>query len=110
MDRSVIPVPLLISTRSSAPRSSVQTLKKYLSEVEKEWTQSVITVRKILQDRPIECMMMGNLYRVKLLQFVELEINGTILIKASQDTMAIIKHSTTLFRGKLELKMELMEA
>lgn len=49
-----------------------------------EWTQPVITVRKILQDKVVECLMMVNLHRVKLLQFVEPKISGTILIRAKQ--------------------------
>ena len=53
--------------------------------------------------------MMGNLHRVKLMQFAKPEINMTMLIKASQSTIGVIKHSITLLRGILELKMELQE-
>ena len=54
-------------------------------------------------------MMMGNLHRVKLLQFVEPKMSVTILIKATQEMMGIIKHLATLFRGKMELRSALME-
>lgn len=96
-----MPIPPLISSSSSAPRLSVQASKKSLTEEETEWTLPVISVRKILQDKPVECLMMGNLHRVKLLQFAELKINGTILIRVKQEMMGIIKHSRTLFRKKL---------
>ena len=84
-------------------------LEKSLLEAEVEWTQLVIAVRKILQDRPVECMMMGNLHRVKLLQFVESKMSVTILIKATQEMMGIIKHLATLFQGKIESRRALME-
>lgn len=96
-----MPIPPLISSSSSAPRLSVQASKKSLTEEETEWTLPVISVRKILQDKPVECLMMGNLHRVKLLQFAELKINGTILIRVKQEMMGIIKHSITLFHKKL---------
>ena len=54
-------------------------------------------------------MMMGNLHRVKLLQFVEPKMSVTILIKETQEMMGIIKHLATLFRGKMELRSALME-
>ena len=62
IDWPVVPVPPLISSRSSAPRSSVHPSEKLLLEVEVEWTHPVIIVRKILQDRLVEYMMMGNLH------------------------------------------------
>ena len=66
--------------------------------------------RRTLQNRPIECLLLENLHKVKLMQFADPVINLTMLIKASQSTMGIIKHSITLLRGLLELKMELLEA
>ena len=62
IDWPAVPVPPLISSRSSAPRSSVHPLETLLSEAEVEWTHPVIIVRKILQDRLVEYMMMGNLH------------------------------------------------
>ena len=53
--------------------------------------------------------MMGNLHKVKMIQFDEPEISGTILVKATQDALGIIKHAMTLFRGKWELRKEIME-
>ena len=70
----------------------------------------MIVARKILQDKPVECRMMGHLHRVKLIQFAELMISMTILIKASLEMLGIIKHSTTLFRGRMMSKREVMEA
>ena len=58
----VVPVPPLISPRSLAPRSSRHPSEKLLSKVEVEWTHPIIIVRKILQDRPVEYMMIGNLH------------------------------------------------
>ena len=52
---------------------------------------------------------MGNLHRVKMIQFAEPEMNGTILIKATQEELGIIKHSVTLFRGIWESRKELLE-
>ena len=37
-------------------------------------------------------------------------ISGTILIKASQEMLGIIKHSTTLFQGRMVSKREVIEA
>ena len=53
--------------------------------------------------------MMGNLHKVKMIQFDEPEISGTILVKATQDALGIIKHAVTLFQGKWELRKEIME-
>ena len=104
-----VPVPPLISPRSLAPRSSRHPSEKLLSKVEVEWTHPIIILRKILQDRPVEYMMIGNLHWVKLLQFAEPEMSVTILIKATQEMMGIIKHSATLFREKIESRKALVE-
>nr|POE58734.1 hypothetical protein CFP56_59086 [Quercus suber] len=96
--------------RMVEPTSGRLPLEKLLTEAEAEWTQPVIGVRKILQDKPVECLMMGHLYRVKLIQFAEPKILGTILIKAIQELLGITKHSTTLFRGIMVSKREMMEA
>ncbi|XP_075636302.1 uncharacterized protein LOC142608413 [Castanea sativa] len=53
--------------------------------------------------------MMDNVYRVKMIQLAKPMISGTILIRATQDTLGIIKHSITLLRGRWELRMDLME-
>ena len=50
---------------------------------------------------------MSNLHRVKMLQFAEPEISETILIKATQGMMGIIKHSATLLYGKMDSRVEL---
>ena len=52
--------------------------------------------------------MKGNLHGVKMVQFAEIEISGTILIKVTQEMMGILNHSMTLFREKLVKKPEMM--
>ena len=52
---------------------------------------------------------MGNLHKVKMIQFVEPEMTGTILIKATQEEMRILKHLVTLYRGIWESRKELLE-
>ena len=42
-------------------------LRKSLVEVEAEWTRPNIVKRKILQNKPIECLLLGNLHKVKLM-------------------------------------------
>lgn len=83
VDRLVVLIPLVISSGLSTTKSRVPTSDRSLAEPKAMWTQPIITERKILQNRPIECLMMGNLHRVKLMQFAKLEINMTMLIKAS---------------------------
>jgi len=61
-DRSPVPVPLSISLGSLATGSSMLILEKLLLEAKVEWTQPVITVRKILEDKPMKCLMMDNLH------------------------------------------------
>lgn len=109
-DRPAIQTPLQISLRPLATRLNVHASENLLSEAELEWTQSEITMRKTLQERPMECMMWGNLHQVKLLQFVEPKMKVTILIKVTQERMGIIKHSISLFKGEMTMKKELMEA
>ena len=73
------------------------------------WTEPKITTRKILQTNQVECSLMGNLHRVKMIQFTKLKMNGMILIKATQEELGIIKHSVTLFRGIWASRKELLE-
>ena len=105
-----VPVQPTRSLGSLATESSILASEKLLSKAEMAWTQPVISVRKILENKSMECLMMGNLHRVKMLQFAEPLIKETILTRASQDTLGIIKHSITLLRGSLESRMELMDA
>ena len=70
--------------------------------------ETEISVRKILQDKPMECFMKGSLHRVKMIQFVETKIKGTILTKTSTGAMGIVHHSITLFRKSLVKKAEVM--
>lgn len=109
-DHPAVQFPSQISSKPPAIRSNVHPSEKLLTKAELEWIQSKITVRKILQEVPVECLMWGNLHQVKLLQFTEPKLNVTMLIKANQERMGIIKHSVTLFRGRMSGKNELMEA
>ena len=52
---------------------------------------------------------MGNLHRVKLIQFAEPKITGTIVAKATQGDLGIIMHSVTLIRGIWESRKEMLK-
>ena len=69
---------------------------------------SVISVKKILQDKPMECFMKGSLHKMKMIQFVKAKIRGTILTKTSIGAMGIVHHSINLFHGSLVKKAEVM--
>ena len=109
-DQPTVPLPLISNLERLELTLGRLPLEKFLTEAEIKLTQPVIVVRKILRDRLVECMMMGHLHQVKLIQFAELMISRTILIKASQEMLGIIKHPTTLFRGRMMSKREVMEA
>ena len=68
----------------------------------------VIFVKKILQDKPVECFMKGNVHKMKMIQFVKAKIGGTILTKTSIGTMGIAHHSITLFRESWVKKTEVI--
>ena len=68
----------------------------------------VISVKKILQDKPVECFMKGNVHKMKMIQFVKAKIGGTILTKTSIGTMGIAHHSITLFRESWVKKTEVI--
>ena len=89
-------------------RSSMQISKKSLTETEKEWMKTEISVRKILQDKPVECFMKGSLHRVKMIQFAEAKIKCTILTKKTIGAMRVVHHSITLFRESLATKIEVI--
>ena len=54
---------------SSSPEtgSSMQLSERSLTETEKGWMDSVISVKKILQDKPVECFMKGSLHKMKMI-------------------------------------------
>lgn len=106
----MVQAPPPISSSSSLRSSNVLTLEKFLTKVEKEWVELVITVRKILQDKLVKCSMKGNLHRVKMIQFTEAKISGTILTKATLGELGIVHHLITLFHERLERKTEVIEA
>ena len=62
---SLAPPPL--SSSSPEIRSSMQLSKRSLTETEKGWMDSVISVKKILQDKPVECFMKGSLHKMKMI-------------------------------------------
>ena len=57
----------------------------------------------------VECSLMGNLHRVNQIQFAEPEISGTILAKATQEALGIIKHTVTLIRRIWESRKKMLE-
>ena len=69
----------------------------------------MISIRKMMTTKLVECSLMGNLYRVNQIQFAELEISGTILAKATQEALGIIKHTMTLIRGIWESRKQMLE-
>ena len=99
MDRPPVPMSPVISLRSSITGSDMQNSEKSLSEAEVGLTEPKVTIRKKLLTSPVECSLMGNLHMVKMIQFAEPMMNGTVLIKVTQEEMGIIKHSVTLFQG-----------
>ena len=110
IDRPAVQAPPPTNSNSSVISSSVQILEKSLIETKKEWMEPVITMKKILQDKLVECSMKGNLHRVKMIQLAEAKIKGTILTKTSIGEMGIVHHSITLFRESLVRKAEVMGA
>nr|POE91255.1 hypothetical protein CFP56_34577 [Quercus suber] len=97
IDRPAVQAPPSTSSSSSVTSSSVLISEKSLTKVEKDCMEPVITVRKIFQDKPVECFLKGNLHRVKMIQFAGAEIKGTIVTKATIGEMGIVHHSITLF-------------
>ena len=69
---------------------------------------SVISVKKILQDKPMECFMKGSLHKMKMIQFVKAKIRGTTLTKTSIGAMGIVHHSINLFHKSLVKKAKVM--
>ena len=72
-------------------------------------TEPVISKRKKLVNYPVECSLMGNLHRVKTIQFAEPILSGMIVAKATQGDLGIIMHSVTLIKGIWELRKEMLE-
>ena len=68
-DRPTVPLPRMSNLEQSKLTLGRPPSEKYLTEAKTEWTQPMIVVRKILHDRPGECMMIGHLHRVKLIQY-----------------------------------------
>ena len=55
------------SSNSSVRLSNLPLSELSLCEMEVDLLEPVITERKILVERPVECAMLGNIHRVKLL-------------------------------------------
>ena len=104
-----MPVSPMISSRLSVTGSDMQNSEKSLSETEVGLTEPKVAIRKKLLTSPVECSLMGNLHMVKMIQFAEPVMNGTVLIKVTQAEIGIIKHSVTLFQGIWESRKELLE-
>jgi hypothetical protein len=85
----------------------------YLSEnslttLEELFLSPMIVQQKILLSTPIECAMMGNLFKVKLMQFSPPIIAISLDIRTSHVT-GILKHMVTILSGLLKSKMELQQ-
>ena len=70
--------------------------------------EPVISQRKILLERPIKMVLIGNLFKVKLLQFSVPSIGLTLDICSNQGSIGVLKHAVNLFpeiiRDKRDLK------
>ncbi|XP_050247925.1 uncharacterized protein LOC126695284 [Quercus robur] len=105
------PVPSIPMTNSgpSATRSVMQNSEKILLEAEAMLTEAVISETKKLINFPVECLLMGSLHRVKMIQFAEPRFSGTVVVKATQGDLGIIMHSVTLIKGIWESRKEMLE-
>jgi len=70
----------------------------------------VIVQRKVLLERPIEMVVMGNLYVIKFLQLLMPIIAYTLVIRSNQAQMGILKHAVNLIPGVLREKTVLRQA
>ena len=61
-------------------------------------------------ERPVKCATLGNIHRVKLLQFSAPKIKHTILVKCTKWNLGVWKHSVTLFSEKIKAKTLLKQA
>ena len=78
-----MPVSPVISSKSLVTGSDMQNLEKFLSEVEVGLTEPKVAIRKKLLTSLVECSLMGNLNMVKMIQYAEPVMNGTVLIKVT---------------------------
>ena len=84
--------------------------EKSLCALEKIHLELVIVQRKVLLERPIEMVVMGNLYVIKLLQFSMSIIACTLVIRNNQAQMGILKHAVNLIPSVLREKTVLRQA
>ena len=71
--------------------------------------EPVITKRKVLRNTPMECVVMGHVHRVKLIEFLMPVIRGTMLVRTNQVEMGILNHAVTIFPEEVRSKQVLME-
>ena len=83
--------------------------EKSLSALEEIFLEPVITQRKILLEKPIEMAIMGNLFKVKLLQFSVPSIALTLNICSSLGLLGVLKHTVNLFSEIIQVKRELKQ-
>ena len=69
----------------------------------------MITQRKILLEKPIEMAIMGNLFKVKLLQFSVPSIAITLNICSSLGLLGVLKHAVNLFPEIIRVRRELKQ-
>ena len=80
------------------------------SALEMIYLETKICQRKILQERPVEMVAMGNLFLAKLLQFSIPMIACTLNIHSNQSLFGILKHAMNLFPGIIKEKMAMRHA
>ena len=106
---ALLPIPL--NNSNPFVRSSILPLSELsLCEMKADLLEPVITERKILVERLVECATMGNIHRVKLFQFLAPKIKHTILVKCTEWTLGVWKYSVTLFSEVIRAKTLLKEA
>ena len=79
---AMLPLPPPSSTLLKTS-SGEQLSEKLLTELEREVMIMEISERKMLKDKAVECVMLGNLNMVKMIQYAEARIQGTFLTKMS---------------------------
>ena len=110
MDKLKFP-PLIASLSQTLKSPSWKPFcEKSLSVLESIHLEPTISQRKVLLNRPIELMLMGNLFTVKLLQFSMAPITCTLNILCNQAQFGILKHVVTLFLEIIREKILLRQA
>ena len=110
MDRPTFP-PLtnMISVQQGSPFWK-HLCEESMSALETILLERAICQRKILQEKPVEMVVIGNLFLVKLLQFSMPMIACTLNILSNQSQFRILRHTVNLFPGLIKEKFALRQA